>query len=99
MGILRVDVIDAKALHGADRSGKSDVSVREHLIRPHLLMDDFIEAICGLFFERHEGIQIGNQKKVRMQCEFSLQPSAHGHWIEPFTPYGMRASRPWFLLA
>ncbi|OXB34399.1 transmembrane protein [Cryptococcus neoformans] len=24
MGILRVDVIDAKALHGADRSGKSD---------------------------------------------------------------------------
>lgn len=73
MGILRVDVIDAKALHGADRSGKSDVSVKEHRIRLHVLMDDFIEAICGLFFERHEGVQIGNQKKVRMRCDFALQ--------------------------
>ncbi|KIR30263.1 transmembrane protein [Cryptococcus deuterogattii LA55] len=31
MGILRVDVIDAKALHGADRSGKSDVGTATRL--------------------------------------------------------------------
>lgn len=34
MGILRVDVIDAKALHGADRSGKSDVSTMSILYAP-----------------------------------------------------------------
>lgn len=71
MGILRVDVIDAKALHGADRSGKSDVSIHKHLIRPLSLMVDFNEAICRLYFEWHEGLQIGNKKKVRMQCGFA----------------------------
>jgi len=61
MGLLRVDVISAKGLVGADRSGKSDVSVP--------VRNDFMlltgSAVRRLHHEWPESTQDGDEEKVR----------------------------------
>lgn len=62
MGVLRVEVIGGKNLMAGDRSGKSDVSVQCRSAERQLLTG---LAIRLLQPERQQGLQVGNEEKVR----------------------------------
>ena len=64
MGILGVELIDAKGLQGSDRSGKSDVSDVGEAYRSQVVdLSSGSSALRGLHSRWRKGLQIAGQEK------------------------------------
>ena len=79
MGVLQVELIDAKGLHGSDRSGKSDVSgignfglaIYDYALKPTTA------ALRLVQLERRKGLQISSQKEDPGSCVGRTIRGAH----------------------
>jgi len=82
MGVLQVELIDAKGLHGSDRSGKSDVSgissfglaIYDYALNPHKYTTTAFRLIQ---LEWRKGLQISSQEEDPGSCVGRTIRGAH----------------------
>jgi hypothetical protein len=68
MGVLRVELLDGKDIHGADRSGKmQSCCLGDHTrLTKHLRRK--IGSFCRLHVERGESVQVTAQEENAYSC-------------------------------